>query len=457
MGRDADFVLKDPAPWTVRLIEGKNFVWFRDPESARSNAGAADWLVIDDYTVGVDTEKSLRMSGARVLVFEDFPGREHDCDVLVEASGGPVSAADYRDLTPPDTALLLGPRFATLRPMFAAARKDAPIDAKPRDPGARTALWIFFGRSDGRSLTLRILEAFSDPRLFDRCVLHVVITDSTTNAPAVRAAAQSVNAVIHSEIDDMATFLSAMDFGIGAAGVGLWEMCCVGVPCLGVAVVGNQQRTLSTAVRLGLADPLPPPDQLSPEDLVRRICAFLDSSDDRAENAARARRLVDGRGARRIAAMLSGLAVRPATIDDAELLWGWANDPTVRQNAIQGAQIRWDDHLTWFSAKLSDPESRIFIGTISDSAIGQVRFDIDRRSDEAEIDISLAPEWRGKGLATGLLLHAEAVWRGHFPTARPIARVKTTNHSSLAVFRAAGYIKHSSQPESALVTLSAAP
>ena len=46
------------------------------------------------------------------------------------------------------------------------------------------------------------------------------------------------------------------------------------------------------------------------------------------------------------------ISFRRATIEDAELLFSWANDFDVRRNAFSQQEILWDEHVEWFQKKL---------------------------------------------------------------------------------------------------------
>src|SRR5205814_1650629 len=72
--------------------------------------------------------------------------------------------------------------------------------------------------------------------------------------------------------------------------------------------------------------------------------------------------------------------------------------------------------------------------------VGQVRFDCDRRSGRAEISISLAPSFRGRGLSTPILL--SSLRRTPAFAGRILARVKVENLASLRAFLKANFRRH---------------
>ena len=106
--------------------------------------------------------------------------------------------------------------------------------------------------------------------------------------------------------------------------------------------------------------------------------------------------------------------LRKATLEDAELLFSWANDMDVRRNAFQQQDIMWEEHAAWMHKKLGDENCHIYIARIdmthvsdelegaerihifdspptvaSERPIGQVRLDV--KDGRAEIDYSI--EW----------------------------------------------------------------
>lgn len=136
-----------------------------------------------------------------------------------------------------------------------------------------------------------------------------------------------------------------------------------------------------------------------------------------------------------MSAAQAGLILRAAAVDDAELLFRWANDPAVRAAARDGAPIAWDGHVRWLTARLASADCRVTIAERDGCALGQVR--LDRHGDWAEVDISVDPAARGQGVGLALLAHAAG--DNFSGLARLVSAVRVENTASLALFRAAGY------------------
>ena len=133
------------------------------------------------------------------------------------------------------------------------------------------------------------------------------------------------------------------------------------------------------------------------------------------------------------------LRIRPATMGDCKLLWEWANDPRVRESAFHSDTIPWEDHVSWFHAKLKDRSCRIFIAlNHSDQPIGQIRFERIGTSD-ADIDISIGNRFRGYGYASQLIELASQQIFAEWQVRSLHAYVKPENASSRRVFETSGF------------------
>jgi len=97
------------------------------------------------------------------------------------------------------------------------------------------------------------------------------------------------------------------------------------------------------------------------------------------------------------------LSVRPARADDAELLWHWANDASVRERSFNQELIPWESHTAWFSRRLASPDTQFYLLVENGEPVGQIRYDRDARGQTAEISFSIAKEKRGKGFGTEIL------------------------------------------------------
>jgi len=130
-------------------------------------------------------------------------------------------------------------------------------------------------------------------------------------------------------------------------------------------------------------------------------------------------------------------SLRPATFDDAQRLWEWANDPVTRQNALNSEDIPWKSHLTWLQDVLANDKQTLFVAEWRGTPMGSCRFD--STPDGAVVTIALAPSHRGMKLSLPVLQNAiERYWTEKGP--RPIlAYIRPHNTPSIRLFEACDF------------------
>lgn len=133
------------------------------------------------------------------------------------------------------------------------------------------------------------------------------------------------------------------------------------------------------------------------------------------------------------------LIFRKAGLEDMLLYFEWANDDTVRQNAVNKKKIPLEDHAKWFSKKINTDETLMLLCLLDNVGVGQLRIDLHREKKEGIIDYSVDKSARGKGLGTGILREGKKYFfRGHKDFVL-IGMVNEKNSSSISAFRKAGY------------------
>ena len=132
------------------------------------------------------------------------------------------------------------------------------------------------------------------------------------------------------------------------------------------------------------------------------------------------------------------LDYRRATMEDALLLWRWANDPETRRNSFTKRAIPLAEHEGWLERRLASPTTRLWIFSDAEGPMGQVRCELEGPT--AELHISVAPERRGRGHGKSMLGRAVELTRAaHGDRVKIRASVLEDNARSLALFRACGF------------------
>ena len=270
-------------------------------------ARVAPHVVIVDDPIASDARRWIacaRRFGCRVVTVHDLGLGACEGDLVVD--GSIVNAAGVRRGRPSgrpaggskdpqlrtSRTYLSGPRFALLDPVYASPLRSVLHPRAPRvlialGGGPRAALGHAIARAVRREMpwaSIRIAGGFAVASTSDR-------NQIAWTGP----------------LDGLARELSSCDVAVVGGGVSLYEACARGVAAVGVPVVVPQRPTVRGFVTAGAArgDASRTPDA---ERLAREVVGLLREPGARAALAAQGRKLVDGRGARRVADAIRQLA-----------------------------------------------------------------------------------------------------------------------------------------------------
>lgn len=148
------------------------------------------------------------------------------------------------------------------------------------------------------------------------------------------------------------------------------------------------------------------------------------------------------------------MKLRPADLGDAATLLGWRNDPTTRSMSLEQGEVSLENHESWLAAKLADPRCEIWIGTVDERPVGQVRFDLVEQR-VAIVSISVDAAARGTGLGIEILTSALAETALEPSTVRALVRPENT--ASLRLFERCGFTTKSRSQDQAVFELLTVP
>jgi spore coat polysaccharide biosynthesis protein SpsF len=138
--------------------------------------------------------------------------------------------------------------------------------------------------------------------------------------------------------------------------------------------------------------------------------------------------------------ILMGIYLRPATIEDAEDILRWRNDPSTRENSFTKGEISLASHINWLTKKLANPDCHIFIMMDGKAKVGNIRVDV--TEGVGEISYMIAPECRGKGYGKKIIGMVEDALRssgGSSVVKTLTAFTLKDNEASAKCFLANGY------------------
>lgn len=294
--------LQRPAPPCNAPLE----TWDCTATVAAVHEHGAEHVIVDHYGAHEIYFESLAQTGAQLGVIDDLGDRDLSAADWILNPNPAADNLPYQIRS--ECRRLVGPQYALLRPSFAQARTR-----RQARPGDQRQVLITLGGGAHTALVAQILETLnqnSEP-LRIRCILP---GDQDPFGTIGALAANSPHSVqLLGRVDDLAEHMLWADLAISGAGATAWELCCLGVPMVLLALAPNQQLNATALARAGCAyDAGDPRNGRTLLHLGECVAELLDNPGGRGAFSTAGMRLVDGRGAQRAAAAI--LAGQPATI-----------------------------------------------------------------------------------------------------------------------------------------------
>lgn len=257
-----------------------------------------DVLAIDDRVLGetLSWRRAARRARVPIVAIHDLGIGVGDADVLVDGSVGAARTGGA-------SRALLGPRYAILNPRTVPTRDGRRPGRKP-SPGVRTDVVIALGGGPRRAAALAVARTL----LRQRPGLRLAIAGGFV--PGVTAPhAPGIDWI---EPADLGAALAASRVALVAGGVTLYECLALGVPVVASAVVPSQAPTIAAFARLAVVLDGGSIRSGQSSQAAASVLRLLDDARLQRRQRSRGRRVVDGRGADRVARAIVRLAERNA-------------------------------------------------------------------------------------------------------------------------------------------------
>lgn len=405
------FLMANPIPVLEERLksEGMEVVHMtREPGSlgdaqetaALAHQFPANWVVVDGYHFSAEYQKTIKTSGLCLLFIDDYGHAEHYyADFVLNQN---ISAEEqWYQHREPYTQLLLGTRYALLRREFWQWR-----GWQRTIPPIATKVLVTLGGADPDNVTLKVIQALPLVEL-DKLEAVIVVGGSNPHYETLEMAVQNSRFPMRLQrnVTNMPELIAWADVAISAGGSTCWELAFMALPSILLILADNQRAIAQKLANLHQAINLGWHQVVESQNIADILSALLQSTEQRTHMSKVSNQIVDGQGAEAVARKLAAnsIQLRPVKKEDCELLWKWANDPEVRSAAFFSNPIDWETHVKWFENNLTSKSCFIFIfEDINNNPIGQVRFDF-YNNKEAEIDISIEKQNRGKGFGSAMI------------------------------------------------------
>jgi spore coat polysaccharide biosynthesis predicted glycosyltransferase SpsG len=257
-------------------------------------------LVVDHYYADLAYQRRLAAHGVTWLQFDRRAAHPFLARWVLNVLPSACPEA-YKNLVADHTTLLLGPEYALLRSEFATAGEPFRVRSRPR------RVVLACGGGDDRGALKFFLEVLAT---FGHAFATVALVGGANpRLPEIRHIISTLNGHrVDLRIDEMdvAGVMAGSDLAVISAGTLAFETASIGVPSVLTAITDNQEPVMSAWQEHGAGHALGSFSRLSAAEAARVIEGLLVDEARRAQFSRAGRRLVDGRGARRVANALLG-------------------------------------------------------------------------------------------------------------------------------------------------------
>jgi UDP-2,4-diacetamido-2,4,6-trideoxy-beta-L-altropyranose hydrolase len=373
---------------------GSSLIMLQDELSFFEELKQDDLVVLDGYHFSGDYQQKLKQKGCLIILIDDLCDAPlYHADLIINHGPG------FSPSTYPAEAysmFALGIEYALLRESF------LKLVGCNRQIKSIEKIFICFGGSDPNNLTKRVIECCTEQQITRQ--INVVLGQSYQHLDELKGLfGKDKNINIYSSLSEieMCTLVASSDLAIVPSSSILLE--AIAAKCLiitgfyienqrflyertvdGIQIVGASNFSKSAiheALNKMLNKKLPVTSKIG-EELGRKTVTLVKIFNQLAES--------------------NNLYLRKAAYDDLDIVFRWANLPSIRANSFSKTQITHDEHKRWFTDKINDGNCFFYIVEQNTLPIGLIRFDVSLR-DKARISYLVDPIFHGKGFGTLIL------------------------------------------------------
>lgn len=259
-------------------------------------------LLIDSYFITKDYVKVWKELGVKVAYLDDFCNESYAFDALFNGALWATEEGYDRFYGKTETKLYLGCEYISLRKEFATVPKKE-IKEKADN------VLVLSGGTDPYHFLLRFLENL--PKDMEKeCQYYLVCGIFNGDYAKINEMCRGrENIHILQNVSDLYEYMCKADVAVSAGGMTLYELCACGTPCIMYLLADNQKGNLEGFTKAGLFESIGDiREKIDFELLFEKIRKLMQSYDMRSKKGMELQKLVDGKGAYRIAGELGKLS-----------------------------------------------------------------------------------------------------------------------------------------------------
>lgn len=423
------FFVNNPDKLVSELIENNGYKLtalkkedYYNPESFISLIDKNALVVLDGYEFKTDYQQSLRNAGLKTLAIDDLNNWENVTDaVLNHGFSGEIK--NYKVAS--HTKLYTGFKYAVvkkelLEPNLRSIRKSV------------SNVLICIGGTDPENYSERIVSNLLKESNKKLSLLTYPLNKKFDCLKSLAEKNTERLSIYHSlDTKAIIKLIQQNDIAVLQPSNIALEAAAIGIKIYVIQTAENQKYIKETLLRTQCAE------ELTLNDLSGKINTVMIENVN--EQIQLQKKLFDGKSPGRILTLINELflSVRKAEVKDTDLVYAWNNDEITRANSYQKEKIEYESHVKWFHQKIKDTTTAFYILEFNGIPAGCVR--MDNKQSENIIGITVAPDFRGKKLATPMLNLSVSEFHKLFPSNKITAFIKHNNIVSLHAFKSAGF------------------
>lgn len=351
-------------------------------------------VVLDGYHFITKYQQTIKDTGCKVVCIDDIHAYHFVADVVINHA---PSATQKHYSTDKETKMLLGLDYALLRPVFHKIASQGCDQDKSAIQ--RQGIFICLGGSDHQNITSPLIRYVSEVKEIER--VNVVVGAANQYKSEILNESKKDKRIIVQEnlsSEKMAELMARSSIAIVPASTISLEAIACGCKIICGFYVDNQLEYYQYYEQSHEVTTIGDFRHINNTIVKEKLKKSLNSQ-NKVSN------LIDGRAPERLLEQMIALLplhVRRARQEDVDLLFRWENECRVKQCAYDNKKVQFSDYKKRFKQSLNSSETNIFIATVNDLPLAQIRFyKIDK--DHYRIDYSIDKHYHSLGISTKVL------------------------------------------------------
>jgi spore coat polysaccharide biosynthesis protein SpsF len=245
---------------------------------------------------------NLRKQGIVIVTIDDPSDRRLLADLAFYPPAPQVKQMDWPGFT---GRLYIGWEWVVLRREFAQKHKDSSMKKNENRRSKIPNILVTMGGSDPKGMTLKAIKALT--YLGKQFEATIVLGPGFVHRDSINDLLKGfLNSFrVYNNVSNMADIMANADLALASFGVTAYELAAMGVPAVYLCLTEDHVQAALMFQNSGLAVSLGLADYVTDDEVMAAVKYFMNNGNSRLKMANQSRKSIDGRGAMRIAQLVT--------------------------------------------------------------------------------------------------------------------------------------------------------